>query len=98
MPANRSVSPDSVEIYNLDGVTLHVVNFITNTICALGGRAIYSSSLPAIVGYWFNATDTPSTASLTAVDVSLISTATGQFRFTTKEGDRAGKLCILSLT
>lgn len=98
MAANLSVSPDSVETYNLGGVTLHVHNFITNTINALGGRSFYSSSLQSVVGYWFNATDTPTTASLNAVEVSLISAATGQFRFNVSEGVRSGKLYTLSLT
>ena len=98
MAANLSVTPDSVEIENLGGVTLHIANFETSKVNADGPRSFYSSSLNAIVGYWFNRNAAPTTASLIAVDVSLISVATGQFRFTAPETDVDGKLYILSLT
>lgn len=89
-------SPTSVEIYNLGGVTLHVVNF--STISGSAAADYYGSSMPAIVGYWFNPTDTPTTASLNAVDVSLTSSSTGLFRFFAKEQSRQGKLYVLSLS
>ena len=98
MAANLSVTPDSVEIENLGNVNLHIANFDTNAINASGGRSFYSSSLAAIAGYWFNPTDTPTTASLNAVDVSLISNTIGQFRFTSSEGVRQGKLYVLTLS
>lgn len=91
-------SPDSVETYNLGGVTLNVVNFTTNTVSASAAEDYYASSLNAVVGYWFNPTDTPTTASLNAVEVSLASTSTGLFQFFAKEAARNGKLYVLSLT
>jgi len=97
MAANLSVTPDSVETYNFGGATMHVANFDTTSVNT-GPRTFYSSSLPAVVGYWFNPTDTPTTASLNAVNVSLISGSDGQFRFTASETNRTGKLFILSLT
>jgi len=96
--ANVSVTPDSVVIDNLGGVTLHTCIFETNTINSTGQRDFYSSSLNAIVGYWFNRTGVPTTASQIGVDVSLISTATGQFRFVSAENDVPGRLCVLSLS
>lgn len=98
MAANLSFTPDSVETYNLGGVTMKVHNFITNKVNPLGPRGFYSSSLQSVVGYWFNATDTPTTASLNGLDVSLIATATGQFRFTGNRTAMAGKFYTLSLT
>ena len=98
MAANLSVSPDSVERENWGGVTLHIANFITNAINASGPRSFYSSSLNSIVGYWFNATDAPTAASMIGVDVSLISNTIGQFRFNAGETNRIGKLYILTLT
>ena len=86
---------DSHERYNLGGVTLNVVNFSTNTV---GTNDYYGSSLHSVVGYWFNATDTPTTASLNAVEVSLISASTGLFKFFPKETGRNGKLYVLTLS
>ena len=98
MAVNLSLTPDSVETDNLGGVTLYTVNFETNKVNASGPRGFYSSSLNAIVGYWFNPTDTPTTASLNAVDVSLIGAASNQFRFTGSSTNRAGKLYVLNLS
>jgi len=98
MATDLSLTPDSVEIDNLGGVTLHTVNFIDSTVNGSGPRGFYSSSLNAIVGYWFNATDTPTTASQNAIDVSLIAGAVGQFRFTGNQTARAGKLYVLTLS
>ena len=98
MGVNLSMTPDSVEIDNLGGVTLHTINFITNTVNGSGPRGFYSSSLNSIVGYWFNQTTAPTTASNIGVDVSLISAATGQFRFVSSETATAGKLSVLTLT
>lgn len=89
---------DSVETYNLGGVTLHVHNFITNGVCVGSDTDVYGSSLQAIVGSWFNPTDTPTTGSLNAVEVSLASAATGLIKFFSKEQSREGKLYTLSLT
>jgi len=98
MAANESVTPDSVELENLGEVNLHIANFTTTAINSGGQRAFYNSSLSAIVGYWFNPTDTPTTASLAGVDVSLISGSRGEFRFNSQDGARLGKLYILTLT
>lgn len=98
MGANLSVTPDSVVIDNLGGVTLNTIIFETNTVNASGPRSFYSSSLNSIVGYWFNRTAAPTTASLVAVDVSLISTADGQFRFTAPETEVQGRLSVLTLS
>ena len=97
MAANLSVSPDSVEIENWGQLTMHIANFDTNAINSAGGRSFYSSSLQAIAGYWFNPTDTPTTASLNAVNVSLFGASDNQFRFTSSETNRTGKLYILTL-
>lgn len=96
--ANESITPDSVEIDNLGGVTLHTINFETNTVNSAGARSFYSSSLPAVVGYWFNRNAAPTTASLLAVDVSLLSGTIGQFRFISSENSVAGKLYVLTLS
>lgn len=98
MATDLSLTPDSVEIDNLGGVTLHTVNFIDSTVNGSGPRGFYSSSLNSIVGYWFNSTDTPTTASQNAMDVSLISGTIGQFRFTGDQTARAGKLYVLTLS
>lgn len=98
MAANLSITPDSVETDNLGGVTLHTINFETNKVNASGPRSFYSSSLASIVGYWFNRTAAPSTASLNAIDVSLIGADNSQFRFTAPETQVAGKLYALVLT
>jgi hypothetical protein len=93
-----SLTPDSVEIESWEAVKLHIINFQTSKINASGPRGFYSSSLNSIVGYWLNLTDTPATASLNAMDVSLISVSGGQFRFTGDSTNRAGKLYVLTLT
>ena len=98
MAANLSITPDSVEIENLGGVTLHTINFETNTVNENGPRSFYGSSLNAIVGYWFNRNVAPTTASLIAVDVSLIGSSNNQFRFTAPETGVSGKLYVLSLS
>ncbi len=98
MAANESVTPDSVELENLGGVNLNIVNFTTTAINSGGQRSFYNSSLSAVVGYWFNPTDTPTTASLSGVDVSLISGSRGRFRFNSADGERLGKLYVLTLT
>ena len=95
MPRGFAETPSSVEIENLGGTTLHIVNF--DTVLNSPG-SVYNSSLNSVVGYWFNPTDTATTASNMAVDVSLISAATGQFRFTGPQTVRTGKLYVLTLT
>ena len=87
-------TPTSVEIENLGGVNLHIINF-TSALTSPG--SVYNSSLMSVVGYWFNPTDTPTTASNMAVDVSLISGSQGQFRFTGPQTVRSGKLYVLTL-
>ena len=98
MAINLSTSPASTEVYNLGGVTMHVMDFTTGGLNSKGPRGFYSSSLPSIVGYWFSRTEAPTTASLVATDVSLINASTGQFRFLTSEARTKGKLYVLSLT
>ena len=98
MAANESVTPDSVEIENLGGTNLHIINFTTTSINSGGQRSFYNSSLMSVAGYWFNPTDTPTTASLSGVDVSLISGSQGSFRFNSADGERLGKLYVLTLS
>ena len=96
--ANESITPDSVETDNLGGVTLHTINFETTTVNGVAARSFYSSSLASVVGYWFNRTSAPTTASLTACDVSLIAGSTGQFRFVSSETAVPGKFYVLTLS
>ena len=96
--ADKSITPDSVEIDNLGGLTLHTINFETNKVNSAEARSFYSSSLQAIQGFWFNRNAVPTTASLPAVDVSLIAVASGQFRFVSSENAVAGKLYVLTLS
>lgn len=98
MPIDSNISVDSVEIENLGQVTLSVHNFTKNGVNNWGPRGVYASSLNSIVGYWFNRTVAPTTASLSATEVSLVSGTRGQFRFITNELPCKGKLYVLTLS
>lgn len=91
-------SPASIQEENFGELKLYIADF--TGVSALNNvsskSTIWNSSLQAVVGYWFNRTDTPTTASLVAVDVSLMSVSNGQFKLVAPEKQTEGKLYILA--
>jgi len=80
-----SVIRESIGSLNLHTVTL--------TDGEVDDGETYVSGLSGIVGYWFNATDDPTTQTSGGVDVSESS---GTFTFNCGEDDRNGTLYVLT--
>lgn len=103
----KAISPTTVYTENFGDTTLYIADFDTsnpvNENCGSpgitnGDSDVWNSSMPAIVGYWFHATDDPTTQTSGRVDVSLNAVSTGQFKFFSSEKNKTGKLYILSLS
>jgi len=80
----------TVVIENFGDTTLHIATF-----SELWNGDTWASSLPGVVGYWFQSTDDATTASQNAVDVALTA-STGLFTFTCEEKEMEGKLYVMS--
>lgn len=97
-------TPDSIVTESFGDTVLHIMDFgavaVTGAgvgVLSKGPGAVYTSNIPSVVGYWFQATRDV-TQTKEGVDVSLIAVSTGQFRFTAGETLQRGKLYVLSLT
>ena len=104
-----AIAPASVLIENLGGVTLRIASFESDVgssahiINWQGATNVWNSSMPAVVGHWFQETKQP-TQEGEGVDVSLASSAEkgvagtyGQFKFTSGTKQKEGKLMTITL-
>ena len=85
-----AITAASVIREGVGSLNMHKVTFTDGEV---DDGETYVSGLQGIVGYWFNATDNPTTQASNGVDVSL---ATGTFTFNCGENDRNGFLMILT--
>lgn len=100
--AKKAITPTAVYTENFGDTTLYIADFDTsnpvNEVTGTPNADVWNSSLNAIVGYWFHATDDPTAQTSGGADVSLHSVSTGQFRFYSSEKNKTGRLYVLSLS
>ena len=89
-----TVTPSAVITENFGGATLYKATFSA----IQTDSDTWTSNIPSVVGYWFHATDDPTTQTSGRVDVSLSAVSTGTFRFRPSEAAKTGDLYVMSLT
>jgi len=94
MSQGASVTPTSVITESFGNTTLYKVNFAADKFTDTS--MLWTSYIPSIVGYWFQATNT-TTQTREGVDVSLSAASTGVFRFNYGVTGKAGNLFVLAL-